>query len=250
MVGAMAAPSDIVGRFSVRFVGHTSLEGHTTYVIQVTGPDGTAWNIQKRYSEIRNLHDELRLRYGDALPSMPGKRLWGNSDPAFVAARQGQLQQYLEGVLQLEREVRTLALLQFLGGPEPGTERTQTRQYEQIIDGLQSQLLNLALEPALLDQTEMAQKVKRYGQAMRLHALSQPVDPIHLRAPGFDKEPLQLCSSNGDHFDALKSPVPASASDGRILKDLLDGLQQVLWPPQPITDPERLIVPFPPIDRT
>lgn len=235
--------SDAVGRFAVKFVGNATVEGHTTYIIKVTNADGDTWNIQKRYREIRELHDELRLRHGDNLPSFPGKRLFGNQDPAFIASRQVSLQQYLEGVLQIEREVRTPALVQFLGGPQQVGERNQAKEYQRILDSMQSRLLNLALPPAQLDDTEMTQRLKKYGQAMRLHVLSQPVDPIHLRAPGFDGEPLQLCSTNADQFEALRAPP--SNSDGRILNDLLDSLHQVLRPENLNADPERLIVPFP-----
>lgn len=250
--------TDVFGRHTVKFLGNTSLEGHTTYTIQVTNADGDSWQIQKRYREIRELHEELRLRHGDALPPIPGKRLWGNQDPAFIAARQTGLQQYLEGVLQLERDVRTPALQQFLGGPRQPSERNQARQYQQILDNMQSRLLNLALPPAPLDETEMAQRLKKYGQAMRLHVLSQPVDPIHLRAPGFDGEPLQLCPNNAEHFETLKLPSSAVPStnatapqgtggDNRVLTNLLDSLRQVLAPEEPLADPEKLIVPFPPI---
>eukprot|EP00933_Yihiella_yeosuensis_P029173 TRINITY_DN22864_c0_g1_i1.p1 TRINITY_DN22864_c0_g1~~TRINITY_DN22864_c0_g1_i1.p1 ORF type:complete len:250 (-),score=51.51 TRINITY_DN22864_c0_g1_i1:200-949(-) len=238
--------SDSMGLYSVKFVGHTQADGHTTYVIMVTNPEGVSWQVQKRYREIRELHDELRLRYGDSMPAIPGKRLWGNQDPAFVAARQVGLEQYLTSVLQqVEREVRSPALLQFLGRPEPG-ERNQARQYQQILDSMQSKLLNLALPPAPLDETEMAQRLKKYGQAMRLHVLSQPVDPIHLRAPGFDNEPLALCPSNAEHFDSLKVPnSDAAAEDRRLLTDLMDNLHKVLKPAQPLADPNKLIVPFP-----
>ncbi|CAE8614996.1 unnamed protein product [Polarella glacialis] len=237
--------SDSLGRFSVKFVGNTAVDGATTYIIKVTNPDGVSWTLQKRYREIRELHDELRLRHGDILPPIPGKRLWGNQEPAFVAQRQIGLEQYLQGVLQIERDVRTPALLQFLGTPTQSGERSQARQYQQILDNMQSKLLNLALPPAPLDETEMAQRLKKYGQAMRLHVLSQPVDPIHLRAPGFDNEPLPLCPSNMDHFDALRAPPSAATTDdSRMLSELLDGLLQILKPEQ-LADADKLVVAFP-----
>merc|ERR1719253_1349283 len=172
------------------------MDGHTVYVIQVTNPDGDTWNIEKRYSEIRELHEELRLRYGDQLPPIPGKRYWFNQDPDFIVARQKGLETYVEGVLQMEREIRTPSLQAFLGGPPQGSERNQAHQYQQILDNMQAKLLNLTLPPAPLDETDMKHRLNKYGQAMRLHVLSQPVDPIHLRAPGFDGEPPQLSTDN------------------------------------------------------
>jgi len=230
-------------RFTVKFVGNTTTEGHTTYTVKVSNPDGDTWNIHKRYREIRELHEELRLRLGDVLPAVPGKRLFGNQDPVFILSRQEALQQYLHSVLQIEGAVRQQALKDFLGGPTPHGERNQARQYEQILDQMQAKLLNLALPPAPLDETEIAQRLKKYGQAMRLHVLSQPVDPIHLRAPGFDAEPVALCQSNGEQLEALKSPAPSS--DRQLLNDLLDGVKEVLHPKQPLANKDRLIVPFP-----
>eukprot|EP00416_Gambierdiscus_australes_P039796 CAMPEP_0171099276 /NCGR_PEP_ID=MMETSP0766_2-20121228/51009_1 /TAXON_ID=439317 /ORGANISM="Gambierdiscus australes, Strain CAWD 149" /LENGTH=236 /DNA_ID=CAMNT_0011558857 /DNA_START=72 /DNA_END=779 /DNA_ORIENTATION=+ len=231
---------------SVCFVGYTTVEGHTTYIIKVSNAEGDTWNIQKRYREIRELHDELRQRHGDTLPPFPGKRLFGNQDPAFIASRQVGLQAYLEGVLQMERENRTPALQQFLGsGPQQHAERNEEKEYQKILDNMQSKLLNLALPPNPLDDTEMELRKKKYGNAMRLHVLSQPVDPIHLRAPAFDREPLHLCATNAEQLESLKAP-PAT-NDGKILNDLLDNLQKVVRPEEPLVDTARLIVPFPPL---
>lgn len=236
------------GRYSVKFVGNTSVEGHTVYLVKVTSPDSDTWNIQKRYSDVRGLHDKLRERHGDSLPQIPAKRWFNTQDPAFVQARQAGLQQYLDGVLRLERAGAGAcpALLQFLGGPTQKGEQNQERQYKQILEDMQAQLLNLAAPPAPLDDTEVAQRRKKYGQAMKLHVLSQPVDPIHLRAPGFDGEAMQLCSTNAERFEALQKP-PQGVGDAPLLSELLDKLHEVLTPTELMADPKKLIVPFPDI---
>jgi len=111
---------------------------------------------------------------------------------------------------------------------------------------MQNRLLNLALPPAPLDETEMSQRLKKYGQAMRLHVLSQPVDPIYLRTPGFDAEPPPLCPTNAERFDALCTPpAPRGGGDSVMLASLLEELNEVLR--QPIVNEDRLIVPFPPL---
>merc|ERR1719408_533550 len=113
-------------------------------------------------------------------------------------------------------------MTQFLGGPGPRQgEPNQARQYQQILDSMQARLLNLALPPAPLDETEMSQRLKKYGQAMKLHVLSQPVDPIHLRAPGFDTDPAPLCATNADRFDTLCTQPDLNAGDLRVLEDAL-----------------------------
>eukprot|EP00747_Dinoflagellata_sp_TGD_P169437 gnl/TRDRNA2_/TRDRNA2_198414_c0_seq1.p1 gnl/TRDRNA2_/TRDRNA2_198414_c0~~gnl/TRDRNA2_/TRDRNA2_198414_c0_seq1.p1 ORF type:complete len:254 (+),score=45.47 gnl/TRDRNA2_/TRDRNA2_198414_c0_seq1:134-895(+) len=233
------------GRYSVHFVGHVSAEKHTEYIIKVTAPDGESWTIQKRYSEISELHDQLRLRYKESLPNMPGKRLFGNRDPNFIASRMHGLQQYFEGVLRLERDVRTPALQHFLQIRTQRGEQDQARQCQHIVEQMQNKLLNLAAPPAPLDNHEQQTRLKKYGHAMKLHVLSQPVDPVHLRAPGFDGEPLQLCSTNHERLEQLK--MPSATNDGPVLNDLLDRLHEVLRTDQKICEPEKLIVPFPPI---
>jgi len=237
---------DTVGRYDAKIVGNTPVEGHTVYIIKVTSPDGDTWNLQKRYKELRELHDQMRPKHGDALPQFPGKRIFGNQDPTFVAERQAGLQAYLDAVLRIEREIRTPFLLKFLGGPPQQGERNQARQYQQILDAMQSRLLNLALPPPPLDENDMALRLKKYGQAMKLYVLSHPVDPIHLRSPGFDGEPPSLCSTNVENFDALK--MPAAEGDMQFLSGALDRLQDVLKPAQPVADAETLIVQFPKIN--
>merc|ERR1712217_515647 len=123
----------------------------------------------------------------------------------------------------------------------PRSQKSETDQ--QILDDMHAKLLNLVLPSARLDQTDDDQTLKKYCQAMKLHVLSQHVDPIHLRTPGFDTEPLQLCPSNGEQLDALK--MPPARNDAQILGELLDSLHQVVKPKEPIADPSRLIVMFP-----
>jgi len=88
--------------YVVRFIGSVIVDGFTRYTIEVYCPDGSCWDIQRRYSEIRALHEDLGPLYGDALPEMPARRFWGNQDPTFIMERQSGLEDYLNGVLQLE----------------------------------------------------------------------------------------------------------------------------------------------------
>lgn len=242
--------SESMGAFTVKFVGNTSPDGHTTYIIKVTNAEGVSWNIQKRYREIRELHDDMRLRHGDSLPSFPGKRIWGNQDPAFIAARQAGLEQYLQGVIALEREGRSPELLRFLGAPaQTVAAPTSGKQFQQILDSMQGKLLNLALPPAPLDETETAQRLKKYGDGMRISVLSQPVDPVILRDLGLDSEPVRLCPRNADNFEALKAaPSSSSTDDSKLLSGLLDDLREIVRPAKPIADPDKIVVPFPQYD--
>lgn len=217
------------------------------YKIKVSGPDGESWMIEKRYRELRELHEHLRLKHPDQLPQFPGKRLFGNTDPAFVAARQAGLQLYLEGVLRLDPEAQTPALSRFLQcqGSEQRGERSQERRHREILDRMASRLFNLMQPPSPLDEIDMAQRLEKYGSAMRLHVLSQPVDPIHLRSLTLDVEPVRLCPTNSERFDALVAAP--SLGDGPLLQELMDQLTEALHTDRGIVDPEKLIAPFTPL---
>lgn len=236
---------DSSGRYTSVFLFNKTQDGRTVYTIKVTSPDDQTWNIQKRYNDFRDLHEEVRLRHGDSLPPMPGKRLFGNQDPQFIAARQTALNQYLDGLLRLEREQLMPVVRAFLGVPQQKEKQNQAEQYHQILDNMQAKLLNLALPPGSIDDTETGKRLKKYGQAMRLQVLSQPVDPIYLRSANFDND-LHLCSTNADQLDALKArPTNNDQEVSDLLENLLDDLQQVLHPTLR-GDPDKLVVPFPP----
>jgi len=88
--------------FSVEFGSHFEDQaGHTVYEVEVTAPDGASWAMHKRYSEVRELHDTLRLWLQDKLPPIPGRRLFGNHDPIFIEERRLGLQRYLNGTLHI-----------------------------------------------------------------------------------------------------------------------------------------------------
>eukprot|EP00811_Abedinium_folium_P030343 NODE_4854_length_1838_cov_4.981297.p2 GENE.NODE_4854_length_1838_cov_4.981297~~NODE_4854_length_1838_cov_4.981297.p2 ORF type:complete len:244 (-),score=63.03 NODE_4854_length_1838_cov_4.981297:225-956(-) len=240
------ATNPAAGRFSVQFIGHMSV-GHIVYLIKVTSPEGETWNIQKRYREIRDLNEQLRKRHPEGMPTIPAKRLFGNLDPAFIARRMGELQTYFDGVLKAEPVPRTPAFVHFLGGPQRQGARNQEQQHQQILDNLIKMLLNLSLPPAPLEEADISQRLRRYGQAMKLHVLCQPVDPIHLRAPVFDNHLTTLAPTNGERFEALKAAPLPSSGDAALLEGLHADLRTILVPAEPLADPEKLVIPFPAI---
>ncbi|KAF4654844.1 hypothetical protein FOZ61_007994 [Perkinsus olseni] len=103
-------------RFKAKFVGNNSQDGYTEYFIEVSNlSNGDKWTVSRRYREIRELHDHLKLKYPDRIPKIPGKKLWGTMDPHFIEERQRGLQAYMDGVLAIEPDVRTRVLQKFLG---------------------------------------------------------------------------------------------------------------------------------------
>lgn len=103
------------GGYYARFVSNNPSSGYTVYDVEVRAPDGACWVFQTRYSEVQALHERLWLS-GYALPSMPGKRLFGNQDPMFLARRMAELQHVLDGALMLDPQVQHPALRNFVTG--------------------------------------------------------------------------------------------------------------------------------------
>ena len=66
---------------------------------------------------MRELHEHLKLKYPEKIPAFPGKRLFGNSDPAFIRQRQAGLQVYLNECLRIEPDCRTPVFARFLEIP-------------------------------------------------------------------------------------------------------------------------------------
>ncbi|CAK0855400.1 unnamed protein product [Prorocentrum cordatum] len=104
------------GWASAEVLGHMPAAGHTVYMIKVTGLDGRAWTIDRRYRHIQALHEQLRCVHGSAMPEIPGKRMFGNMNPAFIQEREAGLQRYFAELVRLEQDTRSPAFAQFLAG--------------------------------------------------------------------------------------------------------------------------------------
>ena len=180
--------------YSVQFVGHVIQDEFTEYHMKVTSSDNTSWLVRRRYREFRELHDHLKLKYPDRIPSMPGKKLWGNQDPEFVRQRQDQLQYYMNQVLVLEPDCRTRVLQRFLeikklsGGGSPVIENmsspqrssssvptsvslakpapsvvTSQAELQAIVSEFEGKIFDLSIQPTLLDAGEYEVRRKRYA---------------------------------------------------------------------------------------
>lgn len=109
-------PQEPAGWASAEVLGHMPSAGYTVYMIKVTGLDGRAWTIDRRYRQINALHEQLRGMHGSAMPEMPGKRMFGNLNPVFIQEREAALQRYFAELVRLEQDTRSPAFAQFLAG--------------------------------------------------------------------------------------------------------------------------------------
>ena len=161
--------------FRVHFIAHLIQGEFTEYHIKVSSSRGESWLIRRRYREFRDLHDHLKLKYGENLPQIPGKRLWGNQDPSFVQERQEGLQRYLDGVLALEPDCSTKYLRRFLEirdqprSPTAVAPATATTidEKKNVFKTCQEALFDLSASPTLIDPAEAEQLRLRYAEIWR-----------------------------------------------------------------------------------
>ncbi|XP_064122875.1 PX domain-containing protein kinase-like protein isoform X2 [Macrobrachium nipponense] len=90
-------------------------DGHIEYSLEVfRAPDiETRWTVSHRYSDFAQLH--ALLKAGTApLPSLPPKRVFGNTDRDFINERKAALQKYINKILSDELLAGSLPVRQFL----------------------------------------------------------------------------------------------------------------------------------------
>mmetsp|Transcript_133884 Transcript_133884/g.303676 ORF Transcript_133884/g.303676 Transcript_133884/m.303676 type:complete len:239 (-) Transcript_133884:42-758(-) len=235
------------GRYSLQIVGNASVDGHTEYHIKVSPPmGGESWIIKRRYREIRELHELLRLKYPDRMPNCPGRRLFGNQDAAFVAKRAKDLQEYLHGVLQLEPEVKTKVLQKFLeiSGSRPAAG--DGPNFQQIIERAQQNFFDLAQSATSLEQMDIETRIQKYGYVMKFFVLQQPIDPIHTQRIEGGLPRISQTNAVGDNLDRLLQQPSASQADLDALGDALTQLHQALDIDRALPGKDELIAAFPP----
>ncbi|XP_034477790.1 PX domain-containing protein kinase-like protein [Drosophila innubila] len=72
------------------------VDGHTEYLLRVQRGN-SSWTVLHRYNDFNKLHQCLRIS-GIELP-LPGKRIFGNMRPDFIAERKEALQVYINTIL-------------------------------------------------------------------------------------------------------------------------------------------------------
>ncbi|KAK7065898.1 hypothetical protein SK128_027668 [Halocaridina rubra] len=88
-------------------------EGVTHYHINVrVGP--IEWSVKQRYSSFVDLHDKLVSNHGVARDLLPPKKIIGNKEPSFVEKRRGDLQLYLQTIVNFMHHALPRELAEFL----------------------------------------------------------------------------------------------------------------------------------------
>lgn len=202
------------------FINNFEQQGHTVYTIEVTSPCRRRWAVQRRYSEIRDLHLALSDFFDEfELPPLPGRRLFGNLDRAFVQERQFGLESYLNGVLILVAKSQAfhlekiLALFLVLGTLEPdSTQGSQPRGRSSAV----SSALAVACRPGRTDTSAPPLAHRRLSEPERVRASS--VTPAafcpaaRFASGSTTREPLGLLGAaleaHSCSFSATSMPAP------------------------------------------
>lgn len=90
-------------------------DGHIEYILEVRRyPDiESKWRISHRYSDFAQLHATLKV-VTPAVPQLPPKKMFGNTDRDFINERKVALQKYLEILLGIPVLARSLPVKRFL----------------------------------------------------------------------------------------------------------------------------------------
>jgi len=245
-------------RYKIQFIGTAIHSQHVQYHVKITGPDGASWNVKKRYSEFRDLNQHLSLKFVNNHPQVPGKKFFGNMNPSFVSQRQQELQTYMQKIMLLDPEIRTKVLQKFLNVPsqpspavEASKDESDARQtqaptaaahHQSIVEAAQNAFVDLSetsILPKQLDQMELQQRQDRYAQIVRDRIEKLAVDPALVQRA------MEGCRPTGQPAEEAHGKF---ADESKIMEATLAGLGDVLdTSANKIGDPDKLIIPFPPV---
>lgn len=102
-----------VGNLSVEIVSSNTTISTTFYHVQVSVGD-IRWTVEHRYSNFADLNSVLVAEKLIPLDLLPGKKIIGNREPAFVDRRRAELDAYIRRVVALLQVNMPDALAKFL----------------------------------------------------------------------------------------------------------------------------------------
>ena len=79
--------------------GHSKNEGHIIYELSIQFDDDISFTVQKRYSELKTMHDSLRRETNNnSFPKFPPKKFFGYNSEEFLKKRQQELDVYFTSI--------------------------------------------------------------------------------------------------------------------------------------------------------
>lgn len=224
----MANNNNANKEYRISFVGNVMKDVHVEYEMKIVDNKDNAWTLRKRYRELRDFHEQLKLIYSNILTSFPPKRLFGNTDAKFIESRQRELEKYMQNVMNIQNVTSHDFVKNFLQIPNQPEEvyhvcETAT---DRLVRYVKSRLLDLS-QPTeqFFDTLEIKQKERVYFNLLRdTCVLDEKLHPSLLAVVAPSALP-KFCVFNNEQWEnVVMRPSLASSGQWKIAKEKLNEL--------------------------
>ena len=95
--------------------GHSKIEGHIIYELSIQFDDDISFTVQKRYSELKTMHDSLRRETNsNSFPKFPPKKFFGIYTEEFLKKRQQDLDAYFQAICKSSEFSKLPSFVKFI----------------------------------------------------------------------------------------------------------------------------------------
>jgi len=183
-------------KITIKFADYEIQGDHVDYKILVKESNNQTWQVNARYSRLREVHKDLKKKFGsNQLPEFPPKTLFKNLNTSFISQRQKALENYFSVLLRKYNldDLEPLKLLikegkkvvnnkeSIVGNKaEPTNLKTEPQReqvtvnnqanshiIDKIIEKYSAQLFDLKDMPTFPDPEDIRTKIKQYQQFSR-----------------------------------------------------------------------------------
>lgn len=168
---------------SLKFKGFTEVGDHFDYIIEVSNlVNGEIWKFQRRYSVLREIHEQFKSAFGVTL-KFPPKKMFGNKNPKFLEQRRADLEGFFVSITKMkeaaenelaqqffsprDREIINSATATVKKPAQPAVKKSRIENEvketsTKVSEALSSKLFDLSSQPMPLDEEEQKSKRKQF----------------------------------------------------------------------------------------
>ncbi|OMJ83304.1 hypothetical protein SteCoe_15829 [Stentor coeruleus] len=168
---------------SVKFKSFIEVGDHFDYIIEVSNlVNGEIWKFQRRYSVLREIHEQFKVAFGVTL-KFPPKKMFGNKNPKFLEQRRADLESFFISITKMkeaaenelaqqffsprDREIINSATATVKKPAQPAVKKSRIENEvketsTKVSEGLSSKLFDLSSQPMPLDEEEQKSKRKQF----------------------------------------------------------------------------------------
>ncbi|OMJ77660.1 hypothetical protein SteCoe_22700 [Stentor coeruleus] len=178
---------------SVKFKGFTEVGDHFDYIIEVSNlVNGEIWKFQRRYSLLREIHEQFKSAFG-VTQKFPPKKMFGNKNPKFLEQRRSDLETFFISITKMkeaagnelaeqffsprDREIINSATATIKKPAQPAVKKSRIENEvketsTKVSEALSSKLFDLSSQPMPLDEEEQKCKRKQFKKLCKDLVLS------------------------------------------------------------------------------